>query len=122
MVKTKASASSSKRPIVEEEPHHEEEENLSKTYDANFLILSHEEGARLTTIQFREILGCKYIPSSLLEKIGMLEPFNQLLNQCGLLKFVSMHEPSYVDLVLKFYTSLDVNEKDSRILEFRMVG
>ena len=69
--------SSSKRPHVEEEAIPEnEEEDLTKTYEANFPILSHEEGARLTTIQFKEILGCKYIPSSLLEKIGMLEPFN----------------------------------------------
>ena len=95
---------------------------MSKTYDANFLILSHEEGARLTTIQFREILGCKYIPSSLLEKIGMLEPFNQLLNQCGLLKFVSMHENTIVDLIIEFYTTLEVNAKNSKILEFRMEG
>ena len=67
----KTRASSSKRPHIEETPQ-EEEENLSKTYKAKFLILSHAEGTRLTTIQFREIMGCKYIPNSLLTNVGML--------------------------------------------------
>ena len=41
--------SSSKRPHVDEEAMPEpEEENLTKTYEANFPILSHEEGAILT--------------------------------------------------------------------------
>ena len=96
----KTRASSSKRPIIEDEPHQEEDENLSKTYKAKFPILSHEEGARLTTIRFREILGCKYIPNSLLNNVDMLESFNQLLTQCGLLKFVNMHENTYVDLII----------------------
>ena len=68
----KTRASSSKRPHVEEEQHQVEEENLSKTYKAKFLILTHEEGERLTTLRFREILGCKYIPNSLLNDVGML--------------------------------------------------
>ena len=118
----KTRASSSKRPIIEDEPHQEEEENLSKTYKAKFPILSHEEGARLTTIRFREILGCKYIPNSLLNNVGMLESFNQLLTQCGLKRFVSMHEDTFVDLITEFYTTLDVNANNSQILEFRMEG
>ena len=52
----------------------------------------------------------------------MLESFNQLLTQCGLMKFVSMHEDTIVDLVTEFYTTLDVNDKNSQILEFRMEG
>ena len=52
----KTRASTSKRPHIEESPQ-EEEENLSKTYKAKFLILSHAEGTKLTTIRFREILG-----------------------------------------------------------------
>ena len=52
----------------------------------------------------------------------MLEPFNQMLNQYGLMKFVSMHEDSIVDLVTKFYTTLEVNAKNSQILKFRMEG
>ena len=117
----KTRASSSKRPHIEESPQ-EEEENLSKTYKAKFLILSHAEGTRLTTIQFREILGCKYIPNSLLTNVGMLQVFDQLLNQCSLKKFVDMHEDTYVDLITEFYTTLDVNESNSQILEFRMEG
>ena len=109
----KTRASSSKRPQVEEEQHQVEEENLSKTYKAKFLILTHEEGERLTTLRFREILGCKYIPNSLLNDVGMLESFNQLLTQCGLMKFVSMHEDTIIDLVTEFYTTLDVNDKNS---------
>lgn len=50
----KTRGSSSKRPHIEES-HQEEEENLSKTYKAKFLILSHAEGARLTTIRFRNL-------------------------------------------------------------------
>ena len=51
---------SSKRPHVEEE--HQEEEDLSQTYKAKFPILSYEEGAKLTTIKFGEIVGfeCSY--------------------------------------------------------------
>ena len=37
----------------------------------------------------------------------MLEPFTQMLNQCGL---------------MKFYTTLEVNAKNSQILKFRMEG
>ena len=118
----KTRGSSSKRPHVEEEQHQVEEENLSKTYKAKFLILTHEEGARFTTLRFREILGCKYIPNSLLNDVGMLESFNQLLTQCGLMKFISMHEDTIVDLITEFYTTLDVNVKNSQILEFRMEG
>ena len=52
----------------------------------------------------------------------MLEPFNQMLTQCGLMKFVSMHEDSIIDLVTEFYTTLEVNAKNSQILKFRMEG
>ena len=45
-----------------------------------------------------------------------------MLNQCGLKKFVSMHEDTYVDLVTEFYTTLDVNATNSQILEFRLEG
>ena len=118
----KTRGSSSKRPHVEEEQHQVEEENLSKTYKAKFLILTHEEGERFITLRFREILGCKYIPNSLLNDVCMLESFNQLLTQCGLMKFISMHEDTIVDLVTEFYTTLDVNDKNSQILEFRLEG
>ena len=117
----KTRASSSKRPHIEESPQ-EEEENLSKHYKAKFLILSHEEGAKLTTIRFREILACKYMPNSLLTKVGMFDEFDRMLNQCGLKKFVSMHEDTYVDLLTEFYTTLDVNANNSQILEFRLEG
>ena len=80
------------------------------------------EGDRLTKIRFREILDCKYIPNSLLNDVNMLESFNQLLNQCGLMKFVSMHEDSIVDLVTEFYTTLEVHAKNTHILKFRMEG
>ena len=110
MLKTRAS--SSKRPHIEESPQ-EEEENLSKTYKAKFLILSHAEGAKLTTIRFREILGYKYIPNSLLNNVGMLQVFDQMLTQCGLKKFIAMHEDTYVDLITEFYTTLDANESNS---------
>ena len=32
------------------------------------------------------------------------------------------HEDTYVDLIIEFYTTLDVNEGNSQILEFRMEG
>ena len=108
----KTRASSSKRPHIEESPQ-EEEKNLSKHYKAKFLILSHEEGAKLTTIRFREILACKYMPNSLLTKVDMFDEFDRMLNQCGLKKFVSMHEDTYVDLITEFYTTLNVNANNS---------
>ena len=117
----KTIVSSSKRPHIEESPQ-EEEENLSKTYKAKFLILSHAKGTKLTTIRFKEILGYKYIPNSLLNNMGMLQVFDQMLTQCGLKKFVAMHEDTYVDLITEFSTTLDVNERNSQILEFRMEG
>ena len=86
---------------------------MSKTYKAKFLILSHEEGATLTTIRFREILGCRYIPNSLLNNVGMFDVLDKMLNQCGLKKFISMHEDTYVDLITEFYTTLDVTENNS---------
>ena len=95
---------------------------MSKTYKAKFLILSHQEGAKLTIIWFREILGYKYIPHSLLNNVGMFDVLDKMLNQCGLKKFVSMYEDTYVDLITEFYTTLDVNETNSQILEFRMEG
>ena len=110
--------SSSKNPQVEEELQQIEEENLSKTYKSKFLILTHEEGDRFTKIKFREILDCKYIPNSLLNDVKMLEPFNQMLTQCGLMKFVSMHEDSIIDLITEFYTTLEVSAKNSQILKF----
>ena len=85
----KTRAFSSKRPFVEEPPQ-EEEDNLSKHYKAKFLILSHAKGTKLTTIRFREILACKYMPNSLLTKVGMFDVFDNILSQCGLKKFVSM--------------------------------
>ena len=72
----KTRASSSKRPHIEESPQ-EEEENLSKTYKSKFLILSHTKGTKLTTIRFREILGCKYIHNSLLNNMSMLQVFDK---------------------------------------------
>ena len=33
-----------------------------------------------------------------------------------------MHKPTYVELITKFYTTLEVNPNDSHILEFRMLG
>ena len=113
--------SSSKRLHVEE-AHQEEEEDLSQTYKAKFPILTHEEGAKFIIIKFREIIGCKYIPNSLLKDVGMLESFDQLLTQCGLKRFVSMYEDTNVELTTEFYTTLDVNAKNSQILEFRMQG
>ena len=117
----KSRASSSKRPLVEESPQ-EEEDNLSKHYKAKFLILSHAEGAKLTTIRFREILACKYMPNSLLTKVGMFDEFDRMLNQCGLKKFISMQEDTYVDLIIEFYTTLDINANNSQVLEFRLEG
>ena len=114
--------SSSRNPQVEKESQPIEEENLSKTYKAKFTILTHEEGDRFTKIKFREILDCKYIPNSLLNDVKMLEPFNQLLTQCGLMKFVSMHEDSIVDLVTEFYTTLEGHAKNTNTLKFRMDG
>ena len=52
----------------------------------------------------------------------MLESFDQLLTQCVLKKFISMHEDTNVELTTEFYTTLDVNTKNSQILEFRMQG
>ena len=52
----------------------------------------------------------------------MFDEFDQMLTQCGLKKFVSMHEATYVELITEFYTTLDVNEKNSQILEYRMQG
>ena len=107
--------SSSKRPHVEEEAMPEpEEENLTKTYEANFPILSHEEGAILTKIQFREI------SNSLLNNVGMFDEIDRMLQQSGLKKFISMHEDTYVDLIIEFYTTLNVNATNSKILEFRL--
>ena len=85
-------------------------------------IISHEEGAKFTTIKFREIIGCKYIPNSFLNDVGMINSFNQILITPSLKKFVSMHEDTYVELITEFYTTLDVNSNYSQILEFRMLG
>ena len=87
----KTRASSSKRPLIEESSQ-EEEDHLSKHYKAKFLILSHAEGAKLTIIRFREILASKYMPTTLLTKVGMFDVFDNMLSQCGLKKFVSMQE------------------------------
>ena len=86
----KTRSSSSKRPHVEEE--HQEEKDLFQTYKAKFSLLSHVEGANFTIIKFREIVGCKYIPNSLLNDVGMHDSFDKMLTICGLMKFISMHE------------------------------
>ena len=91
----KTRGSSFKRPHVEEE--HQKEEDLTQTYKAKFHILTHEEGNKFTSIKYREIIGCKYIPNSFLNNVGMLEEFDKMLTQCGLKKFVSMHEATYVN-------------------------
>ena len=94
LITRKTRASSSKRPLVEE-IFQEEEDNLSKHYKAKFLILSHAKGAKLTTIRFREILACKYMPTTLLTKVGMFDVFDNMLSKCSLKKFVSMQEDIY---------------------------
>ena len=33
-----------------------------------------------------------------------------------------MHEATYVELITEFYTTLDVNKKNSQILEYRIQG
>ena len=93
----KTKGSSSKRPHIEEDI--QEEEDLTQTYKAPFPIHTHEEGSSYTTIKFREIISCKYIPTPLLNDVGMLESFDQMMTQCGLKKFVSMHEDTYIDLL-----------------------
>ena len=97
-------------------------EVLQQTYQAKFPILSHDESARFTKNKFREMVAWKYIPTSLLNDVGMYDSFNQLLTNCGLKKFVSMHEHTFVDLNMEFYTTLNVNANDSHILEFRLLG
>ena len=69
--------SSSKRPHVEEE--HQEVKDLSQTYKAKFPILTHEEGNKFTSIKIHEIVGCKYIPNSILTNVGMFIEFDQML-------------------------------------------
>ena len=66
-----------------------------------------------TIIKFREIIGCKHIHTSILNDVGMNESFNQILTSCGLKKFVSMHEATYVELITEFYTTFDVNSNNS---------
>ena len=61
------------------EEEHQEEEDLSQTYKAKFPIFTHEEGNKFTSNKFHEIVGCKYIPNSLLNSVGMLEEFDQML-------------------------------------------
>ena len=122
---SRASSSTHEQPEDQEkaeEYDYEKGDNIAKTDGAPFPLLSMDEGARYIVLTNRDVVGCKYIPSKLLKDIQMLYSFKQLLTACGLKKFVSVHEPSYVDLVIEFYTSLDVNEKDSRILKFRMLG
>ena len=51
-------------------------EDLQQTYQAKFPILSHDEGARFTKNKFREMVTCKYIPTSLLNDVGMHDSFN----------------------------------------------
>ena len=103
--------------------HQEEhqEEDLTATYKAKFPILLHEEGDRFITLKFREMVGCKYIPSSFLQDVGMHDSLNQLLTTCGLKKFMSMQEHIYIELITEIYTSLEVNPNDSYILEFQML-
>ena len=62
------------------------------------------------------------MPNSLLTKVGMFDVFDNMLSQCGLKKFVSMQEDTYVDLITEFYTTLDVNANNSQVLEFRLEG
>ena len=76
------------RPYVEEK--HQEVQDPSQTYKAKFPILTHEEGNKFTSIKFHEIIGCKYIPNSILTNVGMFDEFDQMLTQCGLKKFVSI--------------------------------
>ena len=66
------------------EEEHQEEEDLSQTYKAKFPLLSHTKDVKFTTIKFREIIGCKYIPNSLLNDVGMHESFDKMLTTYGL--------------------------------------
>ena len=67
----------------------------------------------MTTIRFREILAFKYIPNTLLTKVGIFDVFDNMLRQCGHKKFVSMQDDTYVDLITEFYTTLYVNANNS---------
>ena len=71
MGKTKGSSSSRPRRDDQDEEV-PQEENLQLTYQAKFPILSHLEGARFTTLKFREMVTCKYIPNSLLQDVGKI--------------------------------------------------
>ena len=64
-------------------------------------------------IKFRKIIGCKYITNSLLNDVGILESFDQLLTHCSLKRFVSIHEDTNAELTTEFYTTLEVNAKNS---------
>ena len=59
-----------------------------RIYQAKFSILSHEEGAWFTKNKFREMVACKYIPTSLLNDVGMYDSFTQLLTNYGLRKLL----------------------------------
>ena len=48
-----------------------------------------------------------------MKDVGILESFDQLLTQCCLKRFVSMHEDTNVELTTEFYTTLDVNAQNS---------
>ena len=74
MGRTKASASRASTSTRPQEEEHEEED-LTKTYESQFPLLSYDEGARFITFKNKYVVSCKYIPFNLLEDINMHDFF-----------------------------------------------
>ena len=88
---------------------HEDKEplrDIAERYRAPFPIFHEFEGERYVLSHIRDVVGSKFLPKMIIEKMGMTTIMNKLLQSIGLKQFVDMEYDSYVQLTQEFYCPL----------------
>ena len=95
---------------------------VGSRYEAPFPIFHDFEGDRYVPSKTRNVVGSRFLPKSIIEKMSMTNVMDKLLKSIWLKKFVNLENDSYVQLTQEFYCSLVINDMDKTAINFCMLG
>ena len=63
---------------------------MAQRFGAPFLTFHESKGERYVQCRTRDIVGSKFLPKSIIEKMSMINVMDKLLKSIGLKKFVDL--------------------------------
>ena len=104
--------------------------DIKEEYDAFFPIYSDEEGKKFSSLckkvksflhqlMSRQFAPMKYLSSSSLQRVGLLNEVNMYVSRMGWEAFVMMKHPTYVVPTCEFLSSFEF-DVDEGMLNFRL--